>query len=63
MRVSKEAQEAKPQAGADKPEAEQDSTKMVAKELDSLLEVDDPQVKEAKEDLGSEGNFELLYTQ
>lgn len=58
-RVRREAQEAKTQAGENKWEAEQDSTKVAAEELDSLLEGDDIQVKEAKDDLISQGNLEL----
>lgn len=61
VRVRREAQEAKTQAGEDKQEAEQDSTKMAAKELDSLLGVDDLKVSEAKVDPSSQGNF--VYTQ
>lgn len=55
-RVRKEAQEAKTQVGEDQQEAEQDSTKMAPKGLDSLLEGDDLQVKE---DLSSQGELEL----
>lgn len=58
-RIKREAEEAKAQAGEDKQEAEQDSTKMAAEGLDSLLEGDVLQFKEAKEDLSSQGNLEL----
>lgn len=58
-RVKREAQEAKAQVGDDKREAEQDSTKTAAEGLDSLLEGDDLRVKEAKDDLSSQGELEL----
>lgn len=55
-RVKREVQEAKTQAGEEKQEVVQDSTKMAAKGLDSLLETDDLLVKE---DLSSQGKLEL----
>lgn len=58
-RVKREVQEAKTQVGEEKQEVVQDSTKMAAKGLDSLLEADDLLVKEAKEDLSSQGKLEL----
>lgn len=51
-RVRREAQEAKTQAGEDKQEAEQDSTKMAAEGLEG----DDLQDKEPKEEPGSQGS-------
>lgn len=51
-RVRREAQEAKTQAGEDKQEAEQDSTKMAAEGPEG----DDPQDKEPREEPGSQGS-------
>lgn len=51
-RVRREAQEAKTQAGEDKQEAEQDSSKMAVEGVEG----DDLQDKEPREDPGSQGN-------
>lgn len=61
LRVRRKEQEAKTQSVEDKHEVEEDSIKLVAKKLDSLLEVDDLQVSESKGDPSSNGI--LVYTQ